>query len=72
VKRNVIIPFVCQGCSTAVRVEYVTEPIRTGAMWTVDCPLCGTSKMIPDEPVRMYHYKDGNWIESAPHCSYSR
>ena len=40
--------------------------MRTGAMYTVDCPVCGTSKMIPDEPARIYYEKDGNWIECAP------
>jgi hypothetical protein len=49
-----------------MRIEFVTEPMRTGAMWTVDCPVCGVSKMIPSEPIRIYHQKDGNWIETPP------
>ena len=44
--------------------------MRTGAMSTVDCPACGTSKMIPGEPVRIYYEKDGRWVESAPHTEY--
>jgi len=70
VKRNVLFPFICQGCNTKLKVEFITEPSRTGAGGTVDCPVCGTSKMIPDEPVRISYEKDGAWIESAPHTSY--
>jgi hypothetical protein len=40
-------------------------------MWTVDCPVCGTSKMVPDEPVRISYQKDGNWIDSQPHTRYA-
>jgi len=39
-------------------------------MWTVDCPVCGTSKMVPDEPVRIYYQKEGAWIDSVPHTSH--
>jgi hypothetical protein len=41
-------------------------------MWTVDCPVCGTSKMVVDEPVKIAFEKDGNWVESAPHTRYAR
>ena len=71
-KRNVSFQCVCQGCNARLKIEFITEPIRTGAMWTVDCPVCGTSKMIPDEPVRIYYQKDGGWVESPPHTSYGR
>lgn len=57
----------CQGCQTRIRIEYVSSPTRTGAMSTVDCPLCGTNKMIPDTAERIYHMKDNQWIESKPH-----
>jgi hypothetical protein len=53
-----------------LKIEFITEPVRTGSMWTVDCPVCGTSKMIPDEPVRIFYQKDGGWIESIPHTNY--
>ena len=43
-----------------------TGPARTGAMWTVDCPVCGMSKMIPDEPVRILYQKENDWIEVKP------
>jgi hypothetical protein len=66
VKRNVSFPSICQGCNARLRIEFITEPIRTGAMYTVDCPVCGTSKMTPDEPVKIYYQKDGNWVESKP------
>src|SRR6266566_2932661 len=56
----------CQGCNARLKIEFVSEPVRTGAMWTVDCPVCGTSKMIPDDPVKIYYQKDGNWIETRP------
>jgi hypothetical protein len=56
----------CQGCKTRIRIEYTAEPRRTGAMGTVDCPICGTSKMIPDVADRLFYRKDGNWIESRP------
>jgi hypothetical protein len=36
-------------------------------MSTVDCPLCGTSKMIPDVADRIFYLKDGSWIEAKPH-----
>jgi len=65
-KRNVLVPCRCQGCAAKLKIEFVTEPVRTGAMWTVDCPVCGTSKMIPDEPVKIFYEKDGSWIESRP------
>jgi len=66
VKRNVSFPSTCPGCNTRLKIEFITEPIRTGAMYTVDCPVCGTSKMVPDEPVKIYYQKDGNWVESKP------
>jgi hypothetical protein len=69
-KRNFALPFVCPGCNTSLRVELVTEPTTTGAMWTVDCPVCGMSKMIPDEPVKIYYLKEGRWLESAAHTSH--
>ena len=53
-----------------LKIEFITEPTRTGAMWTVDCPACGTSKMIPNEPLRIYYRKDDQWIESVPRTSY--
>jgi hypothetical protein len=56
----------CQGCKTRIRIEYTAEPHRTGAMATVDCPVCGTNKMIPDVAERIFYRKDGNWIESRP------
>ena len=65
-KRNVSFPATCAGCNTRLKIEFITEPIRTGAMYTVDCPVCGTSKMVPDEPVKIYYQKDGNWVESKP------
>ena len=69
-KRNVSFPCVCQGCNARLKIEFITEPMRTGAMSTVDCPACGTSKMIPGEPVRIYYEKGGAWVESAPHTEY--
>lgn len=69
-KRNVFFNSFCPGCNARLRIEFVTEPVRTGAMWTVDCPVCGTSKMVPDEPVRIGYHKDGNWIDSLPHTRY--
>ena len=65
-KRNVRFQCACPGCNTRMKIEFVTEPMRTGAMWTVDCPVCGVSKMIPSEPLRMFHQKDGDWIETPP------
>ena len=56
----------CQGCKTRIRIEDIAEPHRTGAMSTVDCPICGTSKMIPDVADRLQYKKDGNWIEAKP------
>jgi hypothetical protein len=70
VKRNVSFQSVCPGCNSQLKIEFLTEPTQTGAMWTVDCPVCGTSKMIPSEPVRIYHQKDGAWLESVPHTSH--
>jgi hypothetical protein len=70
-KRNVFFHTVCPACNSRLKIEFVTEPVRTGAMWTVDCPACGTSKMVPDEPVRISYQKDGNWIESQPHTRYA-
>jgi hypothetical protein len=70
VKRSVLINCVCPGCNARLRIEFITEPVRTGAMWTVDCPVCGTSKMIPDEPVRIAYAKGDQWIESQPHTSH--
>ena len=64
-KHNVLFPCICQGCNARLKVEFI-EPMRTGAMCTVDCPLCGTSKMVPGEPVKIYYEKDGNWIECPP------
>ena len=69
-KHNVFVQSICQGCNSRLKIEFVTEPARTGAMWTVDCPVCGTSKMVTDEPVRIAYMKDGNWIESQPHTHY--
>ncbi|PYS33751.1 MAG: hypothetical protein DMG14_31090 [Acidobacteria bacterium] len=69
-KRNVLFQCVCQGCNAQLRIEFITEPVRTGAMWTVDCPVCGTSKIVPNDPVRIYHQKQGDWIESLPHTSH--
>jgi hypothetical protein len=70
-KRNVFFHTVCPGCNSRLKIEFVTEPVRTGAMWTVDCPACGTSKMVPDEPVGIAYQKDGNWIDSQPHTRYA-
>jgi hypothetical protein len=70
VKRNVLFSGVCQGCNAQLKIEFVSEPVRTGAMWTVDCPVCGTSKMIPDEPVRIFYAKNGDWIEAVPRTNY--
>jgi hypothetical protein len=70
VRRNVALPSVCPACSSHLRIEFITEPVKTGAMWTVDCPVCGTSKMIPSEPVKVYYQKNGEWIESLPHTSH--
>jgi len=61
----------CQGCKTRVRIEYTAEPGRTGAMSTVDCPVCGTNKMIPDVAERIFYRKDGNWIETQPKAHYA-
>ena len=61
----------CQGCKTRLRIEYTSEPHRTGAMSTVDCPICGTSKMIPDVAERIQYKKDGNWIEATPRAFHS-
>ena len=72
VKRNVLFQCVCQGCNAPLKIEFIAEPTRTGAMWTVDCPVCGTSKMIPSEPVRIFHEKEGGWIESVPRTNYLR
>ena len=71
-KRNILFQCTCQGCNTKLKIECVTEPTLTGAGGTVDCPVCGASKMIPDEPVRISYEKDGAWIESTPHTSYTR
>ena len=60
----------CPGCNARLKIEFITEPVRTGSMWTVDCPACGTSKMVTDEPVKVAYFKDGNWIESPPHNDY--
>lgn len=65
-KRNVLFQCGCPGCNARLKIEFVSEPMRTGAMSTVDCPVCGMSKMIPSEPFRIYYQKDGNWIEAAP------
>jgi hypothetical protein len=70
VKRNVLLQCFCQGCNARLKIEFVTEPVRTGAGGTVDCPACGTSKMIPAEPVRIFLEKGGKWLESAPHTNY--
>ena len=56
----------CQGCKIRIRIEIVSEPHRTGAMSTVDCPLCGTNKMIPDNADRIFYRKEGAWIETTP------
>jgi hypothetical protein len=70
--RNFSLQSICQGCNARLKIEFVTDPLRTGAMWTIDCPVCGTSKMIPDEPVKIAYEKDGSWVESAPHTRYSK
>ena len=56
----------CPGCKTRIRIEYTSQPTRTGAMSTVDCPICGASKMIPDNAERLFYRKDGSWIEARP------
>ena len=66
-KKRTMMSWDCQGCRTKVRIEYIAEPQRSGAMSTVDCPLCGTSKMIPDVADRIFYLKDGSWIEAKPH-----
>jgi len=71
-KRNVFFHSICQGCNARLRIEFITEPHSTGAMWTVDCPVCGTSKMVPDEPVTIAHEKDGNWVVGIPHTRYTK
>jgi hypothetical protein len=65
-KRSVLFPCTCQGCNARLKIEIMREPMRTGAMCTVDCPVCGASKMIPDEPVKIFYEKDGSWIETVP------
>jgi hypothetical protein len=70
-KRNVLYPCTCPGCNARLKIEFITEPIRTGAMYTVDCPVCGTSKMVPDEPVKIFYEKAGDWIESKPRTQHS-
>jgi hypothetical protein len=70
VKRNVTIPCTCSGCNARLKIEMIIEPVRTGAGGTVDCPSCGTSKLIPGEPVRISFEKDGAWVESLPHTNY--
>ena len=60
----------CQGCKTRIRIEYSAQPTRTGAMSTVDCPICGTNKMIPDIAERIFYRKDGAWIETTPRASF--
>jgi hypothetical protein len=65
VRRNVIYPCSCAGCNARLKIEFVSEPMRTGAMWTVDCPACGTSKMVPNEPIKVFYLKEKGWIESA-------
>jgi hypothetical protein len=69
-KRNVVFSAICPGCNARLKIEFITEPVRTGAMWTVDCPVCGTSKMVGDEPVKISYEKNGSWVESKPHTSY--
>jgi len=56
----------CQGCDTRIRIEYHAQPTRSGAMGTVDCPICGTNKMIPDVAERIFYRKDGQWNETTP------
>jgi len=65
-KRNFPYTCTCAGCSGRLKIEFLSEPIRTGSMWTVDCPACGMSKMVPDEPVRIFLLKDASWIEFTP------
>ncbi len=60
----------CQGCKTRIRIEYTAQPTRTGAMSTVDCPICGANKMIPDLAERIFYQKDGQWKEATPRASY--
>ena len=69
-KRNYISNSICPGCNARLKMEFITEPVRTGAMWTIDCPACGTSKMVGDEPVGVAYMKDGAWVESQPHTNY--
>ena len=57
---------VCAGCNTRLKIEFTSEPARTGAMSTVDCPICGTSKMVPDTPVRIAFFKDKSWVDRTP------
>lgn len=70
-KRNVVLNWNCQACNARLSVELISEPSRTGAMSTVDCPLCGASKMIPDTPTKVFYQKDGQWIEVKPRSQYA-
>jgi hypothetical protein len=62
-ERRVPMDWICQGCNARVRVVMITTPGTSGAMTTVDCPVCGASKMITDEALSLFYLKDGNWIE---------
>jgi hypothetical protein len=57
----------CPGCKTRIRIELEIAPSRSGAMTTIDCPVCGASKMIPDVADRIFHQKEGLWVETKPH-----
>ena len=57
----------CQGCKTRIRIEYTAEPHRTGAMSTIDCPICGAVKMIPDVADSIFYRKDSEWVAARPH-----
>ncbi len=70
VRQPALMSWDCRGCTTRIRIEYFAEPTRTGAMSTVDCPVCGMNKMIPDVAERLLYMKDGQWIETRPHHYY--
>ncbi len=63
--RSVPMEWICQGCKVKVRVVMLNAPVTSGAMSTVDCPVCGTSKMIPDQAQQLFYLKDGQWIEAT-------
>ena len=61
----------CAGCKTRIKIEIIYAPERSGAMSTVDCPICGNSKMIPDTATRLVYLKDGAWVEAKARSSYN-